>query len=62
MLATATGPDNEEMERVFIDMRPWQGAQVTLRLVDEAVDGWGHLNFDDVLMYDAPPVRAREVK
>ena len=62
VLATATGPDNEEMERVFIDVRPWQGAQVALRLVDEAVDGWGHLNFDDVLFYDAPPARAREVR
>lgn len=62
VLATATGPANEEMERVFIDMRPWQGARVALRLVDEAVDGWGHLNFDDVLLYDAPPARAREAK
>jgi hypothetical protein len=59
VLATATGPDNEEMERVFFDVRAWQGALVRLRLVDEAVDGWGHLNFDDVLLYDAPPARAR---
>jgi hypothetical protein len=62
VVATATGPDNEEMERVFVDVRPWQGASVFLRLVDEAVDGWGHLNFDDVSFYDAPPARAREVK
>jgi hypothetical protein len=62
VLATATGPDNEEMIRVFVDLRPWQGASVFLRLVDEATDGWGHLNFDDASFYDAPPLRAREVK
>lgn len=62
VVAAVTGPDAEEMQRVFIDLRPWQGASVFLRLVDEAVDGWGHLNFDDVQFYDAPPARAREVK
>jgi hypothetical protein len=62
VLATATGPDNEEMQRVFFDVRAWQGAPARLRLVDEAVDGWGHLNFDDVLLYDAPPARAMEVR
>ncbi len=61
VLATATGPDNERMVRVLIDVRPWQGASVKLRLVDEAVDGWGHLNFDDVLFYDAPLPRARVI-
>ena len=62
VLVTVTGPDNEEMERVFIDGRPWQGTRVALRLVDEATDGWGHLNFDDVQLYDAPPARAREAR
>ncbi|MFN0129901.1 MAG: FG-GAP repeat domain-containing protein [Verrucomicrobiales bacterium] len=62
VLATATGPDNELMERVFIDVRPWQGAGVQVRLIDEAVDGWGHLNFDDILFYNAPPPKAREAK
>lgn len=62
VLATATGPDTEEMRRAFVDVRPWQGATVSIRLVDEAVDGWGHLNFDDIRLYDAPPARAVEIK
>jgi len=41
---------------------PFILTQPYLRVVDEAVDGWGHVNFDDVLFYDAPPPEAREVR
>lgn len=60
VIATATGPDNEEMVRVFTDLRKFMGASISIRLVDEATSGWGHLNFDDVKFYDAPPAQARE--
>jgi hypothetical protein len=61
VLFQATGPDNEEMKRVFLDLRRAQGAAIRLRLVDDAKTGWGHLNFDDFLFHDAPPLKAEEV-
>ncbi|MDB6134094.1 MAG: putative rane-bound dehydrogenase domain protein [Verrucomicrobiales bacterium] len=56
VLFTATGPDNERMVRRTADLAPWQGAKIKVRLVDEATDGWGHLNFDHVLLHDGEPV------
>ena len=61
LLFQATGPDNEEMKRVFLDLRRFHGASIRLRLVDEAKTGWGHLNFDDFLFHDGPPPKADEV-
>jgi hypothetical protein len=62
VLFRCTGPDNEQMKRVFVDLRPFQGGTLRIRLVDEAQTGWGHLNFDDFLLHDAPPADAEETK
>lgn len=62
VLARATGPDNEKMRHVFVDLRAFVGAEIRVRLVDEAVDGWGHLNFDDFVFHDGPPAKAVEIK
>lgn len=56
VLFTSTGPDNEHMVRRAADLTPFQGAKIKVRLVDEATDGWGHLNFDRLLMHDREPV------
>lgn len=60
VIATATGPDNEEMVRAFTNLDRFMGTAVYVRLVDEATSGWGHINFDDLKLYDAPPANARE--
>lgn len=62
VLFTVTGPDNEEMRPVFADLRPFAGAKIRLRLVDEATTGWGHLNFDEFSFYDSRPLMADEIK
>ncbi|GAA5123979.1 VCBS repeat-containing protein [Luteolibacter yonseiensis] len=56
VLFTATGPDDERMARRTADLAPYQGARIRIRLVDEATDGWGHLNFDHFQMHDREPV------
>ena len=61
VIFTATGPDNERMKQMFVDLRPFQGASIRIRLVDEATTGWGHLNFDEFVFHDAPP-NAEEVQ
>jgi hypothetical protein len=56
VIFTATGPDNERMKQVFADLRPFQGASIRIRVVDEATTGWGHVNFDEFLFHDSPPL------
>ena len=60
-LFIATGPDNEQMQPVFLDLRAILGAKITIRLIDEATTGWGHLNFDDFQFHDTPPPGATQV-
>lgn len=62
VLFRATGPDNEKMKRVFVDVRAYAGAKIQIRLVDEATTGWGHLNFDDFIFHDSQPSSAEEIK
>lgn len=53
---STTGPDDERMVRRAANLAPFQGAKIKVRLVDEATDGWGHLNFDHFQMHDREPV------
>jgi hypothetical protein len=62
VLFSASGPDNEQMRAVFVDLRPFMGAKIQVRLVDEATTGWGHVNFDEFVFHDAAPSGAVEVK
>jgi hypothetical protein len=52
---SASGADREQMQRVAVDLRPLQGRQLQIRLVDESKGGWGHLNFDDFRFHDERP-------
>lgn len=61
MLFRATGPDNETMRLVSFDLRPFVGAKIFVRLVDEATTGWGHVNFDEFVFHDSPPIDAEEI-
>lgn len=62
VLFQASGPDDEKMRPVFVDLRPFMGAKIQLRLVDEATTGWGHINFDEFVFHDDAPLAADEVK
>jgi hypothetical protein len=56
VLFTTSGPDNEHMVRRTADLAPFQGAKIKVRLVDEATEGWGHLNFDHFQLHDREPI------
>ena len=62
VLVTCTGPDNELMKHVYADLRPFQGAGIRVRVVDEAKGRWGHINFDHFMMHDGMPPTAMEVR
>ena len=61
VLFRASGPDNETMRPVYFDLRPFAGAKIFVRLVDEATSGWGHVNFDEFVFRDAAPLEAEEI-
>jgi hypothetical protein len=52
------GQDNETMSRATVDLRPVAGEEIFIRLVDQDVIGWGHLNFDDFRFHATTPVAA----
>lgn len=56
VLFQANGPNDERMRRVVADLRPFMGAKIQVRVIDEATTGWGHVNFDDFVLHDAPPI------
>lgn len=62
VVATCTGPDNELMKHVYVDLCPVQGALLRVRVVDEATGRWGHVNFDHFRLHDAPPAQAYEAR
>jgi hypothetical protein len=62
VLFRTTGPDDEKMRPEFVDLRPFAGAKIQIRIVDEATTGWGHVNFDDFVFNDARPTKSTEVK
>ncbi|MCA9150322.1 MAG: DUF1080 domain-containing protein, partial [Planctomycetales bacterium] len=55
VIHTASGNDREQMRRVLVDLRQYQGRDVVVRLVDESAAAWGHLNFDDFRFHHERP-------
>ncbi len=51
----ASGEKTEDMGRVVVDLTPHVGKEMVVRLVDNQLGDWGHLNFDDFRLHDARP-------
>ncbi|MDR3403522.1 MAG: DUF1080 domain-containing protein [Chthoniobacter sp.] len=58
VIHSASGLDVENMRREVVDLRPYAGKRIFVRLVDESTAGWGHVNFDDFVFHDKEPVLA----
>ena len=58
VLAHAAGDGTEELKRVAFDLTPHVGKEVFVRLIDDASEGWGHINFDDFRLHDTKPATA----
>lgn len=50
-----TGDETEELKRVAVDLTPFVGKEIFVRLIDESSTGWGHVNFDDFRLHDTKP-------
>lgn len=55
VVSRVSGDDTEEMKRVVVDLTPYRGQELFVRLVDKQSGGWGHLNFDDFRLHATRP-------
>jgi putative membrane-bound dehydrogenase-like protein len=51
----ARGRAVERMHRELVDLEKRQGRRMRIRLVDEHVGPWGHINFDDFVFHASRP-------
>ncbi|WP_426504569.1 GH32 C-terminal domain-containing protein [Dactylosporangium sp. McL0621] len=56
VLFRATGRNDESYQRVNWDASAYLGQTLYVRAVDSATGGWGHLNLDDVRVFDTQAV------
>ncbi|MEM7307439.1 MAG: PVC-type heme-binding CxxCH protein, partial [Planctomycetota bacterium] len=50
-----SGANSESMQRVVADLRGHRGELLEIRLIDEELGGWGHVNFDDLRLHASRP-------
>ncbi len=55
VIFTATGRNQENMQLVLVNLNPYLGQYIFIRLVDEHTGGWGHINFDDFRFHAQKP-------
>jgi putative membrane-bound dehydrogenase-like protein len=61
LVARISGLEEENLKRVAVDLRPHQGKEIFIRLVDRHSGHWGHINFDDFRFHaDKPNVPERK--
>jgi putative membrane-bound dehydrogenase-like protein len=51
----SAGTDREEMRRVVVNLKRFEGKEIFVRIVDTHTGHWGHVNFDDFRFYKDPP-------
>src|SRR5258707_6271046 len=56
-----SGYDGESLRPVVADLRPIQGKEIFIRIIDQESGGWGHINFDDFRLYAERPKFANEL-
>jgi putative membrane-bound dehydrogenase-like protein len=62
VFSRTSGAEEENLRRVVADLRPYQGKEIFIRLVDRHSGHWGHVNFDDFRFHSTKPdVPARDV-
>lgn len=52
---TATGRNEERLDWRDWDVSEFEGKTANLEIVDQATEGWGHINIDQVVFTDVPP-------
>jgi putative membrane-bound dehydrogenase-like protein len=55
VFSQTSGIEEENLRRVVVDLKPHQGKEIFIRLVDRHSGHWGHINFDDFRFHAAKP-------
>jgi hypothetical protein len=55
VLQSASGLDQENMQRVAVKLDAMMGKRIFIRIIDQGVKGWGHVNFDDFVFHEKQP-------
>ncbi len=58
----ASGLESEELQRVAVDLKDVQNTEIYIRVVDNHVGHWGHVNFDDFRFHKEKPKVAERPK
>ena len=53
--------DNETLRPVVVDLKPHEGKNIFIRVVDQQSGHWGHINFDDFRFHAAKPALANAI-
>jgi putative membrane-bound dehydrogenase-like protein len=54
-LFTTSGAGFESLQRVVVDLSAVVGREIRIRIVDDQVGHWGHINFDDFQFHASKP-------
>ena len=49
---TFLGSDSNEFKNQILDLTPWSGKELRLRLTDKAEGAWGSIGIDQVILTD----------
>jgi len=55
VVRSSAGKNRERLEWSGWDVREFIGRTASIRIVDRATGGWGHINVDHIVLADAPP-------
>lgn len=56
-----SGFDTENLRPVVVDLQAHLGKEIFIRVMDQQIGGWGHINFDDFKFHSAKPVFANAI-
>jgi len=59
---STSGQESENLQRVTVNLKPYLGKQIFIRIVDQQKGHWGHVNFDDFRFHPDQPVFANAMK
>ncbi|HVY72309.1 MAG TPA: PVC-type heme-binding CxxCH protein, partial [Verrucomicrobiae bacterium] len=56
-----SGLDTENLRPVVVDLQAYQGQEIFIRVIDQQIGGWGHINFDNFEFHAQRPKFANEI-
>ena len=55
LIAKVSGDETESLKAILVELTPFLGKEMFIRLVDQNSGAWGHINFDHFRFYEKRP-------